>query len=152
MAVEIPKSAACSFASPSPCPRHIPPLVSGAVDAKTIVVLDGDETGQELLAEAVRVLRAAGLKVLDTVVHLPSTSFKALELVLPCEGTLALDIGVKTKGKDAIGVFMVGPDQLAKMKAQPAQQGKTDEQWKQYIDTSDQLAKTYLSYAQSLKR
>jgi hypothetical protein len=58
-----------------------------------------------------------GLKVLDTVVHLPSTSFKALELVLPCEGTLALDIGVKTKGKDAIGVFMVGPDQLPKMKA-----------------------------------
>jgi len=43
-------------------------------------------------------------------------------------------------------------DQLGKMKAQPAQQGKTDEQWKQYIDSNDQLAKTYLSYAQSLKR
>lgn len=43
-------------------------------------------------------------------------------------------------------------DQLGKMKSQPAQQGKTDEQWKQYIDSNDQLAKTYLSYAQSLKR
>jgi hypothetical protein len=43
-------------------------------------------------------------------------------------------------------------DQLGKMKAQPAQQGKTDDQWKQYIDSNDQLAKTYLSYAQSLKR
>jgi len=43
-------------------------------------------------------------------------------------------------------------DQLGKMKGQPAQQGKTDEQWKQYIDSNDQLAKTYLSYAQSLKR
>jgi hypothetical protein len=43
-------------------------------------------------------------------------------------------------------------DQLGKMKAQPAQQGKTDDQWKQYIDSNDQLAKTYLAYAQSLKR
>ena len=30
--------------------------MSAAVDAKTIVVLEGDETGQELLEEAVRVL------------------------------------------------------------------------------------------------
>src|SRR6185437_10646379 len=35
---------------------HRPPLVSAAVDAKTIVVLEGDETGQELLEEALRVL------------------------------------------------------------------------------------------------
>src|SRR2546425_8626537 len=34
----------------------IPPLHSGAMDAKTIVVLEGDETGQELLEEALRVL------------------------------------------------------------------------------------------------
>src|SRR5215210_3416725 len=44
-----------------PTRRH-PPLraigatVSAAVDAKTIVVLEGDETGQELLEEALRVL------------------------------------------------------------------------------------------------
>ena len=30
--------------------------MSGAVDAKTIVVLEGDETGQELLEESLRVL------------------------------------------------------------------------------------------------
>ncbi len=42
-------------------------------------------------------------------------------------------------------------DQLAKMKSQPAQQGKTDEQWKQYLDSNNQLAKTYLDYAKSLR-
>jgi isocitrate dehydrogenase (NAD+) len=35
---------------------HRSPLVSATVDAKTIVVLEGDETGQELLDEALRVL------------------------------------------------------------------------------------------------
>src|SRR5690349_14215666 len=34
----------------------MPDTVSAAVDAKTIVVLEGDETGQELLEEALRVL------------------------------------------------------------------------------------------------
>jgi isocitrate dehydrogenase (NAD+) len=34
----------------------IPPLHSGAMDTKRIVVLEGDETGQELLEEALRVL------------------------------------------------------------------------------------------------
>src|SRR5262249_6718866 len=29
-----------------------------------------------------------GLKLIDTVVHLPTTSFTALPVVLPCEGTL----------------------------------------------------------------
>jgi isocitrate dehydrogenase (NAD+) len=36
--------------------NHRSPLVSASVDAKTIVVLEGDETGQELLEEALRVL------------------------------------------------------------------------------------------------
>src|SRR5437899_3827568 len=34
----------------------MPGVLSSAVDAKTIVVLEGDETGQELLEEALRVL------------------------------------------------------------------------------------------------
>jgi len=38
------------------------------------------------------------------------------------------------------------------MKSQAPQQGYTDEQWKQYIDSNDQLAKSYLAYARSLKR
>jgi len=48
-------------------------------------------------------------------------------------------------GEKAVG-------EIAKMKTQPPQQGYTDEQWKQYIDSNDQLAKSYLSYARSLKR
>ena len=43
-------------------------------------------------------------------------------------------------------------DEIAKMKSGPPQQGYTDEQWKQYIESNDQLAKSYLSYARSLKR
>jgi tetratricopeptide (TPR) repeat protein len=43
-------------------------------------------------------------------------------------------------------------DQTTRMKGQPPQQGYTDEQWKQYVDTNDQLAKSYLAYARSLKR
>jgi isocitrate dehydrogenase (NAD+) len=40
------------------------PLVSASVDVKTIVVLEGDETGQELLEEALRVL-APGVSGLE---------------------------------------------------------------------------------------
>ena len=43
-------------------------------------------------------------------------------------------------------------DEIAKLKTGPPQQGYTDEQWKQYVESNDQLAKTYLSYAKSLKR
>ena len=43
-------------------------------------------------------------------------------------------------------------DEIAKMKSQPPQQGYTDEQWKQYVDSNEQLARQYLSYARSLKR
>ena len=43
-------------------------------------------------------------------------------------------------------------DEITKMKTQPPQQGYTDEQWKQYVDSNEQLAKQYLSYARSLKR
>src|SRR2546427_12862444 len=43
-------------------------------------------------------------------------------------------------------------DEISKMKSQPPQQGYTDEQWKQYVDSNDQLAKSYLAYARSLKR
>jgi len=43
-------------------------------------------------------------------------------------------------------------DEITKMKSGPPQQGYTDEQWKQYVDSNDQLAKSYLAYARSLKR
>ena len=73
------------------------------------------------------------------------------------EALLAVTRAYSLDGKNAsldraIQYAQKAIDQLGKMKAGPAQQGKTDEQWKQYIDSNDQLAKTYLSYAQSLKR
>jgi tetratricopeptide (TPR) repeat protein len=43
-------------------------------------------------------------------------------------------------------------DEIGKLKTGPPQQGYTDEQWKQYVDSNEQLAKNYLSYAKSLKR
>ena len=42
--------------------------------------------------------------------------------------------------------------EIAKMKSGPPQQGYTDEQWKQYVESNEQLAKSYLSYARALKR
>jgi hypothetical protein len=42
--------------------------------------------------------------------------------------------------------------EIAKMKTGPPQQGYTDDQWKQYVDSNEQLAKNYLSYARALKR
>src|SRR3954452_8215988 len=56
--VEIAEAPARTHACPAPFPRHAPPLVSADVHVKTIVVLEGDETGQELLEEALRVLAA----------------------------------------------------------------------------------------------
>ena len=38
-----------------------------------------------------------------------------------------------------------------KMKSQPAVPGYSEEQWKQYVESNEQLAKTYLAYAKSLK-
>ena len=43
-------------------------------------------------------------------------------------------------------------DEINKLKSGPPQQGYTDDQWKQYIESNDQLAKSYLAYARSLKR
>lgn len=74
-----------------------------------------------------------------------------IEALLAVTRAYSLD-GKNASLERAIQYAQKAIDQLGKMKAQPAQQGKTDEQWKQYIDSNDQLAKTYLSYAQSLKR
>src|SRR3954451_14658706 len=43
-------------AIPRPVPTTGPSLIFGAVELKTIVVLEGDQTGQELLEESLRVL------------------------------------------------------------------------------------------------
>src|SRR5262249_10730386 len=54
--VDVAKTPTRSQAPPTPLPRHRLPLVSATVQIKTIVVLEGDETGQELLEESLRVL------------------------------------------------------------------------------------------------
>ena len=43
-------------------------------------------------------------------------------------------------------------DQTTRMKGLPPQQGYTDEQWRQYVEENDKLAKSYLAYARALKR
>jgi len=58
-----------------------------------------------------------GVTLTEAVIHLPGATFQTIELILPSEGTLSLDVAVKTEGKEVIGVFMVAPDQLIKMKA-----------------------------------
>jgi hypothetical protein len=42
--------------------------------------------------------------------------------------------------------------EIAKLKTGPPQQGYTDDQWKQYIGSNEELAKNYLSYARAMKR
>src|SRR5205823_7539603 len=54
--VDVAEPSPRALPSPASPASHSPPLVSAPVDAKTIVVLEGDETGQELLEESLRVL------------------------------------------------------------------------------------------------
>jgi hypothetical protein len=42
--------------------------------------------------------------------------------------------------------------EIGKLKGTPPQQGYTDDQWKEYINSNAELAKNYLSYARALKR
>jgi len=51
-----------------------------------------------------------GLKLIDAVVHIPAASFKTIELLLPCTGTLSIEIVVQ-RGND-LSVFVVAPDEL----------------------------------------
>ena len=67
--------------------------------------------------------------------------------------TRAYSMEGKTASLDrAIQYAQKAVDQIAKLKTSPPQQGFTDEQWKEYCERNDQLAKSYLAYARSLKR
>src|SRR5262249_9655991 len=59
--VDVAKTSAQPQAPPTPLPRHRLPLVSATVQNKTIVVLEGDETGEELLEESRRVRAPDGI-------------------------------------------------------------------------------------------
>lgn len=56
-----------------------------------------------------------GLKLVDTVVHLPTASFKLVDFSLPCAGTLSLEL--TCEGENNIEVFVVSPKDLARMNA-----------------------------------
>ena len=56
-----------------------------------------------------------GLKLVDTVVHLPTASFKLVDFALPCAGTLSLEL--TCEGENNIGIFVVPPNELARMNA-----------------------------------
>lgn len=56
-----------------------------------------------------------GLKLVEAAVPVPAASFKSVDLLLPCAGTLSLDL-TAPKGSD-VYVFVVAPAELAKMQA-----------------------------------
>jgi hypothetical protein len=56
-----------------------------------------------------------GLKLVDTVVHLPTAAFKRIDFSLPCAGTLSLEL--TCEGENDIDVFVVSPAELARMNA-----------------------------------
>jgi len=67
--------------------------------------------------------------------------------------TRAYSLDGKSASLDrAISYAQKAIDEIAKLKNSPPQQGYTDQQWREYVDGNDSLAKNYLSYAKSLKR
>src|SRR5262249_14305302 len=56
-----------------------------------------------------------GLKLLDTVAHMHSGSFKTYEMLLPCAGTLSVEI--MAEKENSLSAFLVAPGELVKMKA-----------------------------------
>jgi tetratricopeptide (TPR) repeat protein len=67
--------------------------------------------------------------------------------------TRAYSLDGKSASLDrAIQYAQKAVDELAKLKSVPPQQGYTEDQWKNYVDENDKLAKSYLAYARSLKR
>jgi hypothetical protein len=67
---------------------------------------------------AERLFEMRGLKLLDSVVHLPAASFQRVDFALPCAGTLSLDLACGEG--NSIEVFVVPPSEVAKMKANQA--------------------------------
>jgi isocitrate dehydrogenase (NAD+) len=88
-------------------------LVSASVDVKTIVVLEGDETGQELLEEALRVLspEASGLELDFPLFDLSLESRRATQNAVVYEAAAAIrehGLGLKAatitpEGRDDVG-------------------------------------------------
>jgi predicted Zn-dependent protease len=74
-------------------------------------------------------------------------------LVALLTATRALSLDGKQASIDrAIQYGTKAEAEIAKLKTGPPQQGYTDDQWKQYIESNEGLAKNYLSYARAMKR
>ncbi len=74
-------------------------------------------------------------------------------LVALLTATRALSLEGKQASIDrAIQYGTKAEAEIAKLKSGPPQQGYTDDQWRQYIESNEGLAKNYLSYARALKR
>jgi len=71
--------------------------------------------------------------------------------LLTATRALSLD-GKQASIERAIQYGTKAEAEIAKLKTGPPQQGYTDDQWKQYIGSNEELAKNYLSYARAMKR
>jgi tetratricopeptide (TPR) repeat protein len=66
--------------------------------------------------------------------------------------TLSRAYSLERKNLDrAVQYAQKAVDITARLKTQPPQNGYSDEQWKQYLESNEQLARSYLSYARSLR-
>ena len=74
-----------------------------------------------------------------------------LVALLTLARALSLD-GKQASIERAIQYGTKAEAEIAKLKTGPPQQGYTDDQWKQYIESNEGLAKNYLSYARAMKR
>jgi len=131
----------------------------GNVDSKITLLLDFEKQFPQSKA-----LREAFLQLVE-IYQQKNNSPKVIEysekilkvdpsnLAALLKASYAYSLEGKTAGLDrAIQYGQKAMDEITKLKSGPPQQGYTDEQWRQYIDNYEQLAKTYLSYARSLKR
>src|SRR5207248_7846354 len=97
----------------SPATAQVNPLESAAVDSRTIVVLEGDETGQELLEESLRVLapEVTGLDLAFPRFDLSLESRRATDNVVVHDAAAAVrehGLGLKAatitpEGRDDVG-------------------------------------------------
>ena len=129
-----------------------------SVDAKIALLVDFEKqfpqskSLREAFLQLVEIYQQKkdGAKVIEfgeKVIKVDPSNLSALLAV-----TYAYSLEGKTTSLDrAISYAQKAIDQVAKLKSGPPQQGYTDEQWKQYIDTTDQQAKGYLNYARSLR-
>jgi hypothetical protein len=71
--------------------------------------------GEKAASRVTSTILRQRIELANTIVDLPATSFRTVNLSLPYSGTLSIDLTVR-KGND-ISVYLVTPDQIDKLKA-----------------------------------